>query len=135
MAHYSELSGSIFISNITGSNAPLSTPISGCYVVRTLVVSNDHEDDGAEFLSSSLGLGGTWIKTSYNTRKGVHTGGGTPLRKNYADTNFIYDYNRDAFIPPMPNPINPETGSWAFSESQCWWIFVPSGSNLSGSIP
>jgi hypothetical protein len=28
MAHYSELSGSIFISEITGSNVPLSTPIS-----------------------------------------------------------------------------------------------------------
>jgi hypothetical protein len=134
MAHYSELSGSIFISNITGSNAPLSTPISGCYVVRTLVVSNDHEDDGAEFLSSSLGLGGTWIKTSYNTRKGVHIGGGTPLRKNYADHNFIYDYNRDAFIPPMPTPPPLGSGSLVFSESQCWWYVEPSGSIYSGSI-
>ncbi len=135
MAHFAEISGSVFISQITGSDASLFTPISGAYVVRTLVVADERESYGEEFLSSTLGLGGTWVKTSYNTRRGVHTGGGTPLRKNYADTSFLYDYNRDAFIPPMPNPINPETGSWAFSESQCWWIFVPSGSNLSGSIP
>jgi hypothetical protein len=134
MAHFAEISGSIFISEITGSNIPLFTPISGAYVVRTLVVSNDHEDDGAEFLSSTLELGGTLIKTSYNTRRGVHIGGGIPLRKNYADANFIYDYNRDAFIPPMPTPPPPESGSIVFSESQCWWYVEPSGSIYSGSI-
>jgi hypothetical protein len=129
MAHYSELSGSIFISEITGSGVLLSPPISGCYVSRTLVVSDEHEDDGAEFLSSTLELGGTWIKTSYNTRRGVHIKGGIPLRKNYADANFIYDYNRDAFMPRMPNPIGPpESGSWYLSEEQCWWYYVPSGS-------
>lgn len=134
MAHFTEISGSIFISEITGSNVALSIPISGCYVARTLVVSEDHENDGAEFLSSTLGLGGTWLQTSYNTRRGVHIGGGTPLRKNYADANFIYDYNRDAFIPPMPTPPHPDSGSIVFSEFQCWWYIVPSGSIYSGSV-
>jgi hypothetical protein len=45
---------------------------------------------------------GEWIQTSYNTRGGVHTLGGTPLRKNYAGIGFTYDRERDAFIPPKP---------------------------------
>jgi len=134
MAHFAEISGSVFISQITGSNASLFTPISGAYVVRTLVVADERESYGEEFLSSTLGLGGTWIKTSYNTRRGVHTGGGTPLRKNYADAGFIYDYNRDAFIPPMPTPPPFGSGSLVFRESQCWWYVEPSGSIYSGSI-
>lgn len=134
MAHFAEISGSIFISEITGSNASLFTPISGAYVVRTLVVDDKHEAYGEEFLSSTLGLGGTWIKTSYNTRRGVHIQDGIPLRKNYANSGFIYDYNRDAFIPPMPAPPHPDSGSIIFSESQCWWYIVPPGSIYSGSV-
>ena len=134
MAHFAEISGSVFISEITGSNASLFTPISGAYVVRTLVVADERESYGEEFLSSTLGLGGTWIKTSYNTRRGVHIHDGIPLRKKYADNGFIYDYNRDAFMPNMPTPPPPESGSIVFSESQCWWILVPSGSEFSGSI-
>ena len=34
---------------------------------------------------------GTWIQTSYNTHGGVHSLGGTPLRKNYAMIWGIYD--------------------------------------------
>lgn len=41
-----------------------------------------------------------WIQTSYNTRAGVHTQGGVPLRKNYAGIGFTYDPDLDAFIPP-----------------------------------
>lgn len=134
MAHFAEISGSIFISQITGSNASLFTPISGAYVARTLVVADERESYGEEFLSSTLGLGGTWIKTSYNTRRGVHIHDGIPLRKNYADNGFIYDYNRDAFMPNMPTPPPLGSGSLVFSESQCWWYVEPSGSIYSGSI-
>jgi len=56
-----------------------------------------------------------WIQTSYNTQGGVHTQGGTPLRKNYAGVGFTYDANRDAFIPPRPFP------SWVLNESTCQW--------------
>jgi hypothetical protein len=31
---------------------------------------------------------GTWVQTSYNTQAGVHTLGGTPLRKNYAGIGY-----------------------------------------------
>jgi hypothetical protein len=58
---------------------------------------------------------GEWIQTSYNTHGGVHTNGGTPLRKNYAGIGFTYDRTRDAFIPPKPY------ASWTLNESTCLW--------------
>ena len=60
-------------------------------------------------------LGGTWVQTSYNTHGGVHSNGGTPLRKNYAGIGFTYDRTKDAFIPPKPFP------SWVLDESSCLW--------------
>ena len=84
-------------------------------VTRVLVVSDDQEDRGHEFLSNDLGLGGTWLKTSYNTIAGEHKNGGTPFRKNYAGIGFTYDKNRDAFIPPKP------FNSWKLNEDTCIW--------------
>ena len=43
---------------------------------------NEIESIGASFLHELLG--GTWLRTSYNTFGGVHELGGTPFRKNYA---------------------------------------------------
>jgi len=58
---------------------------------------------------------GEWIQTSYNTHGGVHTLGGTPLRKNYAGIGYTYDRERDAFIPPKP------FASWVLNEDTCLW--------------
>ena len=58
---------------------------------------------------------GEWIQTSYNTSDGVHSNGGTPLRKNYAGIGYTYDSTRDAFIPARPYP------SWLLNESTCNW--------------
>ena len=58
---------------------------------------------------------GQWIQTSYNTYGGVHTLGGTPLRKNYAGIGYTYDAQKDAFIPPKPFP------SWVLNEDTCLW--------------
>lgn len=58
---------------------------------------------------------GQWVKTSYNTRGGVHELGGTPLRKNYAGIGYTYDEQRDAFIPPKPFE------SWTLNEETCLW--------------
>ena len=60
-------------------------------------------------------FGDGWVQTSYNTVGGVHTKGGTPLRKNYAGLGYVYDSGRDAFIPPTPFP------SWIMSEETCLW--------------
>ena len=58
---------------------------------------------------------GEWIQTSYNTHRGVHTLGGTPLRKNYAGIGYTYDAQRDAFIAPKP------FASWVLNEETCLW--------------
>ena len=58
---------------------------------------------------------GQWIQTSYNTSGGVHTLGGTPLRKNYAGIGYTYDEKSDAFIPPKP------FDSWILDEETCLW--------------
>jgi hypothetical protein len=82
-------------------------------VLRVLVVDDSQESNGQEFLANTLGLGGTWIKTSYNTSGGVHSNGGTPVRKNYAGIGYTYDSGRDAFIAPKPYP------SWVLNETSC----------------
>jgi hypothetical protein len=82
-------------------------------VVRVLVVDDLHENDGETYLANIVGLGGRWVKTSYNTQLGVHANGGTPLRKNYAGIGFTYDSERDAFIPPKTYP------SWVLNEESC----------------
>lgn len=64
------------------------------------------------FIDSSPG---EWIRTSYNTKGGVHILGGIPLRKNYAGIGYIYDKKRDAFIPPKPFK------SWILDEETCLW--------------
>jgi len=39
-------------------------------VLRVLVVDNSQENRGQEFLANDLGLGGTWVQTSYNATFG-----------------------------------------------------------------
>lgn len=93
-------------------------------VTQVLVVSNEQEHRGQDFLANDLGLGGTWVKTSYNTRGGVYYDPSTNLpaedqskayRKNYAGIGFSYDDQRDAFIPPQPY------ASWTLNEDSCLW--------------
>lgn len=84
-------------------------------VTRVLVVGDDQESRGQEFLATDLGLGGNWKKTSYNTSGGVHSTGGTPFRKNYAGAGFTYDELRDAFYAPKPY------ASWILDEDTCVW--------------
>jgi hypothetical protein len=83
-------------------------------VVRVTVGSNDDADEGYQWLIDNLG--GTWIKTSYNTIGGVHQSGGTPLRKNYAGIGYTYDLERDAFIAPKPEGVG-----WILNEETCIW--------------
>ncbi len=84
-------------------------------VLRVLVVPNEVENSGQDYLANEIGLGGTWVQTSYNTSLGVHALGGTPLRKNYAGIGFTYDETRDAFIPPK------DFESWLLDEDKCIW--------------
>lgn len=95
-------------------------------VVRVLVVPDEQEHRGQDFLANDLGLGGTWIQTSYNTRGGVHyrpnsgvpsgrVEGGARGRRNFAVRGAIYNSVLDLFVQPKPYPswlLNEETGGW-----------------------
>jgi hypothetical protein len=59
-------------------------------VLRVLVVDNSLENEGAEFLANTLGLGGTWIQTSYNNN----------FRGKFAGIGDTYDYVNDVFVLP-----------------------------------
>ena len=76
-------------------------------VTQVLVIEQDVVDTGL------FGEPSSFIQTSYNTQGGVHTQGGTPLRKNYAGIGYTYDSGRDAFIPPKPY------NSWVLNENTC----------------
>ena len=73
-------------------------------VTEVLVVHNDLEHRGADFLANDLGLGGTWIQTSYNNN----------IRKQYAGIGYSYDPVADVFIAPQPYP------SWSLDENYDW---------------
>ena len=83
-------------------------------VTQVLVVSDNDAPRGQDFLANDLGLGGTWIQTSYNTRGNVHLLSGTPLRGNYAGIGYIYDVDNDVFYPSQPYP------SWTISVDTNW---------------
>jgi hypothetical protein len=102
-------------------------------VLRVTVGDNDDPagDEGYQWLLDNLG--GTWIKTSFNSIGGVHylpdnerdengnriPSGKPHLRYNYACIGFIYDSIRDAFIPQKPEFGDPSM--WVFSEETCQW--------------
>ena len=95
-------------------------------VVRVLVVSDTQQARGQDFLAKDLGLGGTWIQTSYNSRGGKRYDSTTNeyvsnehLRYNYASPGFTYDPVRDAFIPPKPHP------DATLDEATCLWVIPP----------
>jgi hypothetical protein len=62
----------------------------GGTVLRVLVVPDEQEHRGQDFLANDLGLGGAWVQTSYNAN----------IRYNYAGIGYTYDATRDAFISP-----------------------------------
>ena len=78
-------------------------------VTKVIVAEADYFDT---FVDDSPGK---WIQTSYNTYGGVHSDGGTPLRKNFAGVGYTYDSTRDAFIPHQPY------ASWTLNDTTCLW--------------
>jgi hypothetical protein len=74
-------------------------------VVRVLVVPDNQEHRGHEFLSGDLNLGGIWVQTSYNAT----------IRKNFAGIGMTFDRKRDAFIGIKPYE------SWKLNEETCLW--------------
>lgn len=73
-------------------------------VTSVLAVPDSEEHRGQDFLANDLGLGGTWIQTSYNHR----------IRKQYAGIGYTYDTIADVFVVPQPHP------SWSLDDNHDW---------------
>jgi hypothetical protein len=74
-------------------------------VTQVLVVPNEEEHRGEDFLSNELGLGGRWIQTSYNGN----------IRKMFAGVGYTYNETLDIFLPPKPFE------SWVLNETLGQW--------------
>lgn len=100
MAHYA------FITSPTDGSLP---------VVTQVIVGRDEDDlvDGVSSWEEYYGArqGQRCLRTSYNTRAGEHTEGGTPFRGNYAGIGYTYMENIDGFVPAKPFP------SWVLNET------------------
>jgi hypothetical protein len=75
-------------------------------VLQVLVVPDEQEDRGQEYLAVDCNLGGTWIQTSFNGK----------IRKRFAGIGGTYNQELDAFLTPKPYP------SWVFDENELDWI-------------
>jgi len=64
-------------------------------VLQVLVIADEHEHRGQEFLADDCNLGGTWIKTSYNSN----------IRGKFAGTGDIYDEVNDEFYAPVSDVV------------------------------
>jgi len=73
------------------------------------------DSDTEEAITARTGI--VHKRCSYNTRRNIHEKGGTPFRKNYPGIGYIYDEDRDAFIPPK------SFDSWVLNEDEC--IYTP----------
>jgi len=78
-------------------------------VTEVIVVPDDQEHRGQDFLAIDLGLGGEWIQTSYNSRFGKYIDPETGeegdrnkvLRYTFAGIGYTYDRTADEFRPPV----------------------------------
>jgi hypothetical protein len=95
MAHYAEIN----LDNATVRVIAIAN--------QSILDENGQEQDalGVELIDS-LGLGGRWIRCSYNGS----------FRAHYPGRGFTYDEALDAFIPPNPFP------SWVLDEATCTWV-------------
>lgn len=73
-------------------------------VTQVLVVPDEQEHRGQDYLAVDLGLGGRWIQTSYNHN----------IRKQYAGIGYTFDEAADVFVAPQPFP------SWSLDENHDW---------------
>jgi hypothetical protein len=68
-------------------------------VLRVLVVADEHEHRGQEFLANDCSLGGTWVQTSYNGK----------IRGKFAGIGDIYDDVNDEFYAPVSDAVDVES--------------------------
>ena len=73
-------------------------------VLRVLVVPDEQEHRGSQYLSTDLRLGGDWIQCSYNNK----------IKKQFPGVGYVYDEINDVFITPRPFP------SWTLDNNFDW---------------
>lgn len=78
-------------------------------VIRVLVVPDEQEHRGQEYLANDLGLGGRWIQCSYNHK----------IRKRFPSPDYSYDPTADVFIAPR------KFESWYLDENFEWQPPIP----------
>jgi hypothetical protein len=97
----------------------------------------ESEEVACAFLAKMFGHQ-TWLKTSFNTRGGVHILGGTPLRKNYAGIGYTFDgvgfaapqpfaswtKNTETYIWEAPTPMPTDDKRYTWDEATLAWIEV-----------
>ena len=59
-------------------------------VIRVLVIPDNQEHRGQEYLAEDLQLGGKWVQTSYNDK----------IRGVFAGEGYFYDSDKDIFVEP-----------------------------------
>jgi len=85
---------------------------------KDVLNADDVEDEsvGQQYLETHNNWpANQWIQTSYNTRSNQHSGGGTPLRGNYAGIGYEWDEDNNIFWPKKPYASwvkNTTTASW-----------------------
>jgi len=78
-------------------------------VITVVVVDNQHEDNGHEYLNG-LGLIGTWVQTSYNRNFGKKFAGigdsfdGENFKPAEPEGNLGFDEDSWSWIMPEPEP-------------------------------
>ena len=94
-------------------------------VLRCLVIPDEEEHRGEEYLNVDCNISGRFLKASYNTRAGIyylpnsnepHPDQSKAFRKNMPGPGWFYDEEQDAFIPPKPFP------SWVFDDETFQWL-------------
>lgn len=84
-------------------------------IVTEVIVGREESDlpDGVTSWEEYYGAvrGQRCLRTSYNTRAGVHIEDGEPFRGNYAGIGFTYSSELDAFLPLK------SFDSWVLNES------------------
>lgn len=78
-------------------------------VTQVIVVDNQFEEQGQDWINNELGLEGEWVQTSYNSN----------FRGNYAGFGYVYDRDNDVFYAPQPYP------SWTLNEDWKWSAPIP----------
>jgi hypothetical protein len=93
-------------------------------IVTNVLVVDSSIIDPQTYLADTLGLGGIWVETSYNTHGGVHYAPNTyppqpdgqpQIGYNYAAIGYNYDSVAVAFYAPQPFP------SWTLDNSTYLW--------------